>query len=728
MSFLAPGWLGTALLGLGAAAVPIVIHLLFRTRFRVVPWAAMQFLRKSLEETTRRIKFQELILLLLRIALLLLLALALMRPSSRRVAGQGGAPVDAVFILDASGSMAVTDAGQTRLDSAKAAALRLLDSLPPQSTVRIVRAAAHSKDLGPASPTNRDQARFIVQQLEPTHESTQWLPALQKANEVLTRGSLANKEVYLFSDMQRSAWEKDGPAVQSILSELQQLGEVILVHAGDGHVPGNATIMNLRPQVALPTTGERIPFIVEVRNTGSSELQGMTVTLRGSDSERDVDTQSVPTLKPGEITPITITGRLDRRGKNLVTAELHGDQLGVDNRLDYLVETRDSLKILIVDGRLNEADPAKTASYFLAHALRSARAQRRENEPGQIQLDLVSPSAAYPALLADVHVCFLVGLGSGERLSPEFVQRLNTFVRTGGGLIAFPNPESEAAPDGLADLPARWGRVFTRPPQEPLTYDIKSIPNQSFLGAFRFAPLDRLGQAETTAGRTLEQFQPDAQVLLRFSDGTPALLACERGQGTVILSAVSADLRGSDAPLRPSFVPVVQAMVGHVLNHQSGRKNLIAGEAYSWTPPLDLTRQRFRLIPPAPAQSKLLGEPRIVGGHATITTTETSQAGFYRLIPESASAEETGSDTGTAGDLFAVVPDPAETADLMAMTRDQLDARFGREPLHLSAAQLSTEGLDRSRVQREWTETLFWVLLLLCFGELAFSWFCNREV
>jgi hypothetical protein len=122
-----------------------------------------------------------------------------------------------------------------------------------------------------------------------------------------------------------------------------------------------------------------------------------------------------------------------------------------------------------------------------------------------------------------------------------------------------------------------------------------------------------------------------------------------------------------------------------------------------------------------------LGVPQIVDQHPTLVTTETSQAGFYRLVPESGN-EETGSEPGGTGDVFAVVPDPAETSDLAALTREQIDGRFAREPLHLTASQLSTEGLDRSRVQREWTEVLFWLLLLVCFGELAFAWYCNREV
>ncbi|HKB40415.1 MAG TPA: BatA domain-containing protein, partial [Gemmataceae bacterium] len=68
MFFLAP-WM---LLGVLAAAVPIAIHFFFRSRYRTVPWAAMQFLLASLEQTSRRIRFQELLLLLLRIAVLLL--------------------------------------------------------------------------------------------------------------------------------------------------------------------------------------------------------------------------------------------------------------------------------------------------------------------------------------------------------------------------------------------------------------------------------------------------------------------------------------------------------------------------------------------------------------------------------------------------------------------------------------------------------------------------------
>src|SRR5260370_38467496 len=67
-------------LALGAAAIPVALHFFFRSRYRVVPWAAMEFLLNSIQTTSRRLKFQELLLLLLRLDLPLLLAVALPPP------------------------------------------------------------------------------------------------------------------------------------------------------------------------------------------------------------------------------------------------------------------------------------------------------------------------------------------------------------------------------------------------------------------------------------------------------------------------------------------------------------------------------------------------------------------------------------------------------------------------------------------------------------------------
>src|SRR5881628_903504 len=99
MNFLAPYMLW----GAAAVWIPIAIHLFFRSRYRTVPWAAMKFLLTSVEQTSRRLRFQELLLLLLRMTVLAMLAFAFARPISTVVRGSGrGDAVDAVFVFDLS--------------------------------------------------------------------------------------------------------------------------------------------------------------------------------------------------------------------------------------------------------------------------------------------------------------------------------------------------------------------------------------------------------------------------------------------------------------------------------------------------------------------------------------------------------------------------------------------------------------------------------------------------
>src|SRR6516164_9220530 len=67
----------TAGAGAAAVAIPIIIHLLNRKRFRVVTWAAMRFLLAAQRKNARRMRLEQLILLAIRVMVVLLLVLAM---------------------------------------------------------------------------------------------------------------------------------------------------------------------------------------------------------------------------------------------------------------------------------------------------------------------------------------------------------------------------------------------------------------------------------------------------------------------------------------------------------------------------------------------------------------------------------------------------------------------------------------------------------------------------
>src|SRR6266853_6133370 len=101
MSFLTPFFL----LGLGAIAIPILIHLIQRERKRVIEFPSLMFVRRIPYQSVRRRRIRHWFLLLLRAASVALIVAAFARPFMRQsavaLAVSGGAR-DIVVLLDQS--------------------------------------------------------------------------------------------------------------------------------------------------------------------------------------------------------------------------------------------------------------------------------------------------------------------------------------------------------------------------------------------------------------------------------------------------------------------------------------------------------------------------------------------------------------------------------------------------------------------------------------------------
>src|SRR5580692_3790462 len=102
----------------GMAAAPIIIHLLNRKRYVVVPWAAMRFLISAQKKNVRRLRLEQWLLLAVRvlIGLLIVGAMAAVTPWAEPLWQKlfpGGAPgplsqgrTHRIIVLDGSFSMA----------------------------------------------------------------------------------------------------------------------------------------------------------------------------------------------------------------------------------------------------------------------------------------------------------------------------------------------------------------------------------------------------------------------------------------------------------------------------------------------------------------------------------------------------------------------------------------------------------------------------------------------
>src|SRR5205814_3580192 len=95
MSFLSPWFLVLA----GAAAVPLLIHLLRRRIGVRVEFPAARYLARAEREHSRTLRMRNLLLMLLRMIAVMLVALAAARPTARS-AGAGHAPTALAIVID----------------------------------------------------------------------------------------------------------------------------------------------------------------------------------------------------------------------------------------------------------------------------------------------------------------------------------------------------------------------------------------------------------------------------------------------------------------------------------------------------------------------------------------------------------------------------------------------------------------------------------------------------
>jgi len=310
-----------ALLGLAAAAIPTLLHLLER---RVPPEAEfppLRYLSEAERQNARRLKLRHLLLLLLRTALIALIVLAAARPlvPSRGGGASAHEPTALVVVLDNSPSAGLVADGRPALERLKGTARGSLAAATASDRVWLVLAD------GVARGATREALLATVDSTGVSPRRLDLTVAVRAAVLLVEAEPLPAREVHVVSDLQRTALGAGRGAVPR--------GVRVLVLAPLDQVPGN------RGVGAVQVTDGAVA--VGVVGTPGAGAVPVTVRVRDREVGRAL-------AAPGSAAAITLPSL--GAGWWLGEAALDPDELRADDRRLFVARVAPAARVSALPG------------------------------------------------------------------------------------------------------------------------------------------------------------------------------------------------------------------------------------------------------------------------------------------------------------------------------------------------------------------------------------------
>ncbi len=720
-----------------AASIPIIIHILNRRRFRIVRWAAMEYLLQAMRKNRRKLKFEQWVLLACRCLLMILMGLALARPlgcENNSLAALGGQRSGLhILVIDNSYSMAYEPGGRgeakTHLDQAKLMAKKVIDNLATgNEAVMIITASSpidRDKTTDPHAVTTKptydlQQARAAIDRIEQTAAGTDLNGAFQLAlRTAQEEKSLPRKQLYIFTDGTKSAFEapQSAEALKEIGPELAKVfGKPKLFSLGK---PGqwNQAVLDISPAMNLVTTKWTADFATIVKGYGNTPDSVVQWKLN------DVPVGVAKSVKLDLETPAQpLSGlAIKEGGPRVFSVTLPGDDhLKVDNTRWRVIDVASEMKILIVEGERGIGALQGSGS-FLELALSPPKEAESDSRSTNKKTDsYVSPEPPIGEIelankvLGNYRAVFLTNVG---QISAPQAEQLKHYVEQGGAVIFFAGPAINAdnynqtlLPAGL--IPGRLIKTVTSNDKpEHFAFDYRGNPHP-FMKEFKNQEQSGLTTALIWSYWQVElaNNSPAERVLDYAASKDPAIITHTLGRGRVVFVTTTANPEWNGLPPKPAYVTLMHELLAGSVGAGDRWMNLIVGDSLDIPQALGLTAAPTLIDD---KKNPVAIEP--VTSKAGVTTYHSSKPmtkpGEYKL--------NTGSRT-----YPVVVNVPANEADIRVISPEAIRKAMGDIELGVEDETFSIAGL-LSDSGNDWSWGFMVAVLLLaateCFLAMHFG-------
>jgi hypothetical protein len=272
------------------------------------------------------------------------------------------------MLLDDSFSMRAPSAGGSPAERARVDIGHMLEAQPKGSDAQVVLAGGNARRLLDQSTSTLD---VIPKQLsDNTNQSgpVKINDALQTAAASLSNSTSGSRELAIVSDFQASDWQTaaDGAALPALESLLKQEPKPqVTFYRLSSDLTENLSLASADLSALVVAQDQPIGMRVRIQNHGKRQWQDVAVHLEADGARLRTSRVSLPA--DGEAI-ISFTHAFDKVGDHSLSVRIEGDSFPDDNAFYSIVQVRNQLNVLLVDGSPS-TEPLEGATDFLELAL-----------------------------------------------------------------------------------------------------------------------------------------------------------------------------------------------------------------------------------------------------------------------------------------------------------------------------------------------------------------------
>jgi hypothetical protein len=622
MTFLNP----LVLLGLAAASIPLLLHLLNLRKLRTVQFSSLRFLKEIEKTQIRSLKLQQLLLLLLRTLIIVCAVLAFARPilqSSVPVVG-GHVPTSVVILLDDSYSMDYSDERGLRFQQAKRAALGICEGLKDGDELAVLTSSMVGSRAKASFVRNIQMVREQVQRAETSPGTAKISDLLRQASALMPEALNFHREVYIITDAQFNAFGTSQDSAAIAPGDAR----VYLIPIGSNAKTNgqNLSVDTVAVTSAIFQKGSPVSVDARIRNTSAVDASGVVVRmmLNGTAvAQRSVD------VPANSVRAVSLSAPVQAQGVVRGSVEIEGDAVAQDNKRWFAFHIPPAPNVVLVTSQLRSS---------FVRALYQV-----ESAKGLFALRTASVSELGALDLDKTDVIMLT-----ESVPVAQHRRLLEYVQRGGALVVF-SPGDDADFSAFLQqlgLGAIAHASFAQ--SEPGGFAGTDKTHPLFAGVFSAS----LQKTIVESPKIFDAYPcTGGQPIITMARGS-FLAENTVGEGRVLYCAVSPTLQASSFPLTGLFPVVVLRSIPYTRHREQSVKSVICGESAVMTLPQRLGDvSRVKIVDPLggttvrdlamlPAGAVLDPGPLTVPGVTVIQSTENTENADITAVAANAPSEE----------------------------------------------------------------------------------------